>query len=67
MSATEVIEQIKSLSPGEQAQVVDFIHKLPKQSAEKEPAVRYADDAAFEAATEKVFQQHADLLRKLAQ
>lgn len=60
MSAIEVIEQIKKLSPDERAKVVAFIREQPQ-------TVRYADDASFSAAKDWALKEHSDLLRKLAQ
>ena len=63
MTAFEVIDQIKALSPSEQAKVLDFVHDLEA----KQSPVRHANDQAFTDAAKWVFDEHADLMRKLSQ
>jgi len=66
MSALEIIEQIKVLPPEEKAKVVDYVRQLqvgPSAMTE----VRLMDQAEFNAAKERMFSKHADLLKKLAQ
>ena len=63
MTAREVIEQIKTLPPPERAKVVDFVHDMEA----KESPVRAADDQAFTEAAKWVFNEHAELMRKLSQ
>ena len=65
MSAAEIIEQIKALPLEERREVFEFVHHAA--SAEKEPAVNYADDASADAAMDRVFEKHAEVLRRLAQ
>jgi hypothetical protein len=66
MSALEIIEQIKALPKEEQAKVVDYVQQLHAAGA---PAVEvhYLDEGAFDAAKERVFSKHSELLKKLAQ
>jgi hypothetical protein len=64
MSATEVIEMIKKLSPEEQAEVREFVRSCDTHSAS---APRYASDTELEAVCDKVFEDNRDLLRRLAQ
>lgn len=60
MTASEVIEQIKSLSPEERAEVEAFVQQLPKSSdGEVSPEM--------ETIIERNFDQYDDLFRKLAQ
>ena len=59
MSATEVIEQIKVLSPQERALISDFIRQLD--------APQPPDCNELDAAATKVFARYDDLFRKLAQ
>lgn len=66
MNALDVIEQIKALPPAEQAQVVDFVHKL-RIPAMEEASVPSADEEAFKTAAERVFDRYDELFRKLAQ
>jgi hypothetical protein len=65
MSAVEVIEQIKALSPDEKAEVVKFMHQLDIKGVFS-PEPRYMDQISFEAAKRRVFSKHSDLLNKLA-
>jgi hypothetical protein len=64
MTAHDVIEQIKALPPEERAMVVGFIQKL--ETTKPRGAV-YADDKAFDDAAKWVFQEHAELMKKLSQ
>lgn len=62
MSAAEIIELIKKLSPEERAQVVAFFKTEP---ARRE--VKYISDEGFEAAAKEVFEDHKELFRRLAE
>ena len=66
MSATEVINEVQELPLPEQERVLNFLEaKLrPRKSAE---GVKYAVDADFEKAAEKVFRENDNLFRRLAQ
>jgi hypothetical protein len=64
MTAHEVIDQIKTLSPAEQARVRDFIHQM---EVPEQPSVRIADDQAVAEAIEWTFREHAEVLHKLSQ
>jgi hypothetical protein len=61
VSAAEVIEQIKALPPAEQKIVVQFVQEISNGHQ-----VRYMDEQTFNAAVDKVFKEHSELLRKLA-
>jgi flagellar motor switch protein FliG len=61
VTAIEVIHEIKSLPPKEREQVIDFVEEIKKHSP-----VNYASDDVFNAAAEKVFAKHSELLRRLA-
>jgi hypothetical protein len=63
MSAAEVIEQIKTLPPGEQAHIFAFVHQYEKQCTAATPG---ADQSAREAG-KWVVENYGELLRKLAQ
>jgi hypothetical protein len=67
MSAVEIIEQIKALPREERQRVIEFARNADCDEPASQPSVRYADDAAFEAATDRVFEKHAELFRKLAE
>jgi hypothetical protein len=60
MSAAEIIEQIKALSPEGQAKVAEFVRDL----AATEP--RVMEDAKFYKAADAAFSKHGELLKKLA-
>ncbi|MBI5380613.1 MAG: hypothetical protein HZA31_01815 [Opitutae bacterium] len=64
MTAIEVIDQIKTMSPEERAKVVGFIREI---EAAQPPGVRHADEKTFAQAAQWVLGEHTDLLRKLAQ
>ena len=56
-----MIEQIKALPPAEQKIVVQFVQEISNGHQ-----VRYMDEQTFNAAVDKVFKEHSELLRKLA-
>ena len=61
VKAIDIINEIKELTPVEQAEVVRFLHELEAQQQ-----VRYVDDKAFDASVDRTFEGHGELLRKLA-
>jgi hypothetical protein len=75
MSALEVIEQIKALPPAERRKVADFVREAEKEPASAESTrveetsagIRYASPEAFEKSMERVFGEHEELFRRLAQ
>lgn len=60
MSAAELIEQIKALSPAEQEEVRSFL-------LNGESEVNYIDREKARATGVRVMEENADLFRKLAQ
>ena len=66
MSVAELIEQIKALPPHELAAVRDFLNR-ESESSDSPQSVRYATDEEFDRATDRVFENHDELLRKLAE
>lgn len=64
MSAAEIIQEIRKLPLSEQKRVLDF---LQSTNAGETPDVQYARDEDFNAAAEKVLNEHAELFRRLAQ
>ncbi len=62
MSAAELIEQIKALPPAEQ----EIIRRFLLNGASASEGVSNASDEQFDRATNRVFEKHDDLLRKLA-
>lgn len=67
MSVAEIIEHIKMLSPEERREVASFIRTTEQGDVSPGSNVRYADDQAFDSAVERVFEQHAELFKKLAE
>ena len=63
MTAVEVIDEIKALPPQEKAKVIDFVQRLESS----QPRMRTIDPKTFEEAARSVFDQHAELMRKLSQ
>lgn len=61
VTAQEVIDQIKALSPEERAKVVGFIHEL-----ESGKPGRTMDRKTFEQSTKQVFDRHDILMHKLS-
>ncbi len=65
MSARDVIRQIEALSPEEQREVKEYF-LLQEEGATYQPVRRMAlEDACI--ASERVFAEHSELFRKLAQ
>ena len=67
MSAVEIIEQIKALPREERQRVVEFVRDADGNESADLPSVRYADDVAFAAVADRVFEKHDELFRKLAE
>ncbi len=65
MTAKQIIDQIKDLSSEDRVVVIDFIKAL--EAAAPGGDARYSDDAAFEAALNRVMEEDAELLKKLAE
>ena len=65
MSAVEIIELIEKLPPAEQAEVYALLEK--KRIEKPEEAVRYLPQTEAEQIAERVFRDHRELFRKLAQ
>jgi hypothetical protein len=61
MSAQEVIERIKALPPHERQEVVDYVRESEAAAVVKEEQPDW--DKVFD----KVFAEHDELFRKLAQ
>lgn len=67
MSATQVIDEIKSLPRDEQEVVIAFVEKLQSEISQEHKQARYMEPAKAKAISEKIFTDHAELFRKLAQ
>ncbi len=66
MSATEIIEQIKTLPPREQKTVVDFVERLRGQTT-SDAAKHPAEIETIESVAERIFDRYDPLFRKLAE
>jgi hypothetical protein len=66
MSAAEIIEQIKTLPALERAEVAKFVNNL-KDTDLSTPGSELAREERFRKAADKVFAEHGELLRRLAQ
>ena len=66
MSAIEVIKEVRELPLKEQEQVLDFLQKT-LHSHKPGSDVKYAVDADFDKAADKVFRENDNLFRRLAQ
>lgn len=66
MSAREVIRLIEALPEHERREVVEFV-KHGEPAKQSTSAVRRIDIATMKAVAERVFTEHAELFRKLAQ
>lgn len=58
LTAQEIIQQIKTLPPEEQAEVVNFVAN--------ELQMKATDGKTFQEASKQMFERHAELMRKLS-
>ncbi len=67
MSAIEVIQEVQALPLEDQERILNFLQEKlhPYKLAEGE--VKYAVDADFKKAADKVFRENDNLFRRLAQ
>ena len=65
MSATEIIELIEKLPPQDKAEVIAYVRKAGMAPAEQ--TIRYLPDDEAERIAERIFRDHSELFRKLAQ
>jgi hypothetical protein len=66
VSAAELIEQIKALSPAESEIIRNFVLNGGADSQESRD-IKYMSDEKANQAAARVFQEHDELLRRLAQ
>ena len=66
VTAEEIIEQIKALPAEERAVVLEFINTLDTSVSEP-PSLQFIDLKSVQAVAEKIFNEHEELFRKLAQ
>jgi hypothetical protein len=55
------MDEIKAMSPEERAEVAKFLQELSGGSS-----IHYANDDDVEKISDKIFDRHAELMRKLA-
>jgi hypothetical protein len=65
MNAADVIENIKSLPPGEQQKIFTFVAQFVRAESGL-PPVHYMRDEEFRIIAKKVFEENDELFRKLA-
>jgi hypothetical protein len=61
MTARQVMKEITTMTPDERGQVAEFLRQL-----ESAPAARQVSDQEFEEISDRIFERHAELFRKLA-
>jgi hypothetical protein len=61
MTARQVMNEIKAMTPEERGQVAEFLRQL-----ESGPGIRQADDHLVEEVSNRILDRHAELMRKLA-
>jgi len=64
MKAEEIIKEIRCLPEEEMDRVVEFVDEL--RSLKNVKRIRHVDPKVFKTTAEKVFREHAPLLKKLA-
>jgi hypothetical protein len=67
MSAIEVINEVRELPLEEQERVLSFLQDKLRPHKLAEGEVKYAVDADFEKAADRVFRENDNLFRRLAQ
>jgi len=67
MSAAEIIEMIKKLSPEDKAEVIAFARSEEGETPSADRKIRYIDHEKAKATAEKIFDRHSELFRRLAQ
>ena len=67
MSAAEVIAELQKMPDQEQEEVWSFLLHARQAKTSTDVGVAFAGDAAFEQAAQKVFCEHDELFRRLAQ
>lgn len=67
MSAAEIIEKIKTLTPAQQAEVAAFLRGMETSVVREDAGVRYISKEEARALSQPIFEENAELFRKLAQ
>jgi hypothetical protein len=66
MSAAEIIEQIKTLPDNELSEVAEFVRSLTAENGDA-AKTRYVDPEKARVIASRVFEENAELFRKLAE
>ena len=61
MTARQVMDEIKIMTPEERGQVAEFLRQLNTGEG-----TRKADDTQVEAISDRILDRHSELMRKLA-
>jgi hypothetical protein len=68
MTVRQIIQEIETLSPEEQREVLlRFKEKSPEYSNTVTPTIRYVSKEEAKRISKDIFDEYADLFRKLAQ
>ena len=67
MSAEEIIQQIKALPSAQQAEVAAFLRGMEGSVVREDSGVRYIPEEEARALSKPIFEENAELFRKLAQ
>ena len=67
MSAAEIIEQIKTLTPAQQAEVAAFLRGMDSSVVREDQGTGAGREDRIRKAADHVFTEYQDLLHKLAQ
>ena len=67
MSTAEIIEKIKAMTPAQQAEVAAFLRGLESSVVREDSGVRYISRDEARELSQPIFEENAELFRKLAQ
>ena len=67
MSAAEIIEQIKAMTPAQQAEVAALLRGMDSSVVREDSGVRYISKDEARSLSQPIFEENAELFRKLAQ
>lgn len=67
MTARQIIQEIQALPPEEQREVLLHLKEKSAEYSRSAPAIRYVSKEEAKLVSEGIFDEYADLFRKLAQ
>jgi len=67
MTARQIIHEIETLPAAEQREVLNHLQEKSPGYGSAAPTIRYASKEDVKRASERIFDEYADLFRKLAQ